>query len=257
MYHQISREPNRLGAYVVSEEEFESDLKLLQDNGYTTVTIKDLLKYVNKIGGLPDKPVMLTFDDGFQSDYTYALPILKKYKMKAIFSIIGQYTEENSDPNTPRHINYAHLSWDEIREMKATGLAEFQCHTYDMHDMSKRKGALKKWNESKEEYRVSVLNDLSKLSEACKKNIGESPQAFTCPFGCYSDQLGEIIKEFGLPAIMHSYQKMNVLTGNPEELYILKRFLRVHNKNVGEWIESWNELFKEPVDPLKADKIKP
>jgi peptidoglycan/xylan/chitin deacetylase (PgdA/CDA1 family) len=185
------------------------------------------------------------------------MPILKKHNMKAIFSIIGKYTEENSDPKSPRHVNYSHLSWDEIREMQATGLAEFQCHTYDMHDMSKRKGALRKWNESEAEYRKHVLDDLAQLREACKKNIGVEPTAFTCPFGCYSDQLGGILKEFGFPAIMHSYQKMNVLTGNPEELYILKRFLRVHNKNVEGWVMAWNELFKGEVDAAKADRIKP
>jgi hypothetical protein len=69
MYHQISRENSRLGSYVISDAEFDADLKLLKDNGYTTVTISDLLAYVDKKATLPDKPVMLTFDDGFQSDY--------------------------------------------------------------------------------------------------------------------------------------------------------------------------------------------
>ncbi|MDR1538561.1 MAG: polysaccharide deacetylase family protein [Clostridiales bacterium] len=256
MYHQISRESSKLGAYVISDAEFEADMKLLHDNGYTTVTIKDLLAYVNKEGILPEKPVMLTFDDGFQSDYVYALPILKKYNMKAIFSIIGKYTDENSDEKTPRHVNYSHLSWDEIKEMQSSGLAEFQCHTYDMHDMSKRKGALRKWSESAEDYRQHVLEDLGKLSQACLEHIGVAPTAFTCPFGCYSDQLGEILKEFGFPAIMHSYQRMNILTGNPDELYILKRFLRTHNKDVSEWVAKWNELFKEPIEDVKKAEKK-
>ena len=64
MYHSMLKDEARHGQYVISPEEFENDLQYLQSHGYTTILIEDLIAYT-KGGSLPEKPVLLTFDDGY------------------------------------------------------------------------------------------------------------------------------------------------------------------------------------------------
>ncbi|MDR2649107.1 MAG: polysaccharide deacetylase family protein [Clostridiales bacterium] len=243
MYHQISENRGRLDTYIISPEEFEEDLKLFKDNGFTTITVSDLLRFVMKKKNLPEKPIMLTFDDGFESDYVYAFPLLKKYEMKAIFSIIGRFTDMFSEEGVVKHINYSHLSWDEIQEMYESGLADFHNHTYDMHVMGKRRGALPRKYESDEDYQKIISDDLGKLNEEYKEHLGISPEAFACPFGCYNDRLKEAVRKTGLSVILSSSQKMNTLTGDPEELLKLNRFLREHNKSMEKLVRSWDKYY--------------
>lgn len=243
MYHQISNKYSKLGTYVISANEFERDLKLFTDRGFTTITVCELIDFILKKDRLPEKPIMLTFDDGFQSDYVYAMPLLEKYKMKAIFSIVGTFTDSNSDPDIIRHVDYSHLSWDEVREMFKSGVADFQNHSYNMHDLDKRQGALPRTYESTEEYQQKINDDLGRLNASYKEHINMTPEAFTCPFGCYNDRLKEAVRKAGFSVIFTSYQEMNTLTGDPEELLKLRRYLRTHDKDMNTLVNSWAEYY--------------
>lgn len=248
MYHQISNDPSRLGAYVISEYEFEEDLKLLKKYGYKPITVKQLLKYSSGRDRLPDKPVMLTFDDGFESDYVYAFPLLKKYNVKAVFSVIGKYADYYSQ-DVPKHLSYSHLSWAQIKEMHKSGHAEFQSHSYDLHSIENRRGALKKKNESPENYQKIMAYDLGRLNKAYGDNAGVNPKGFACPFGYYNDTLKETVKNCGFKAILTSNESLNKLTGDPEELYRLGRFVRQHNKNVEKLILSLERTIESEKPP--------
>ena len=106
MYHSILKDPQRAGMHVLSPDTLEQDLRYLKDHGYTTVSMQQLLDAVYQDAPLPDKPVVLTFDDGYLNNLTYVLPLLEKYDMKATISIVGAYTEqaEREDDENP---NYA------------------------------------------------------------------------------------------------------------------------------------------------------
>ena len=244
MYHQISQKPSKLGTYIISADEFENDLILFQEYGFESIIVDDLIKYVTKNGELPEKPIMLTFDDGNQSDFVYALPLLKKYGMKSVFSVVGKFVDDYSKPDVIKNIDYAMLSWDEIKEMHASGLADFQNHSYNMHNHGRRTGALPRRFEDDAEYREAVKNDLGRLNQAFKEHIGIEPKAFTAPFGCFNDRVKEAVRNAGFSVILTSYQRMNALTGDPEELLSLRRFLRTHNKDMRGLIQSWDEYYK-------------
>ena len=85
MYHHISKKTSALGAYVITPEQFESDLKFIKDKGYEAITTQNLVDYFDGKFELPEKPIMITFDDGYLSFYEYAYPLLKQYNMKAVF----------------------------------------------------------------------------------------------------------------------------------------------------------------------------
>lgn len=106
MYHGLLKETKRTGAYVVTPETFEKDLQYLKEKGYTTIVMQDLLDYVGKNQPLPEKPIMLTFDDGYYNNYLYAFPLLKQYGCKMVLSPIGRYTDEYSQVEDT-HANYS------------------------------------------------------------------------------------------------------------------------------------------------------
>ena len=87
MYHSILKDSARQGKYVISPAVLAADLDALQAKGYTAITVSDLLAYVQDGADLPEKPVMITFDDGYYNNYIYAYPLLKQRGMKAVVSI--------------------------------------------------------------------------------------------------------------------------------------------------------------------------
>lgn len=211
MYHGITNDPSKVGDYTILTSTFESDLSWLRDNGYTTISANQLIDYVEKRSTLPAKPVMLTFDDGYENNYTLAFPLLKKYNMKAIISIIG--SESHIHP-----------------EVAMSNLIEFGNHTYNLHSNDGgRKGADKIPGESQENYAKVLTEDLQKNQELIKDITGYYPMVFTWPYGAYpmDGSANQILKDMGFKMTLTSYQIKNVIEqGNPDTLFGLKRFLR-------------------------------
>ncbi len=226
MYHHMLKSSKLLGNYTITPTEFESDLKYIKEQGYTTINIQDLISYCQGRSSLPEKPIMITFDDGYESVYEYAYPLLKQYEMKAVVSIIGYYTDLYSKTED-KHINYSHLTWSELREMTESGVFEIQNHTYNMHGGSTRKGLRRKDGETEEEYRSAICADIVQVQNEVKKNLGITPTAFTYPFGYITKTSKEIVKDLGFQASFSCEEGINVLSGNPEELYLLMRYNRV------------------------------
>ena len=83
-------------------------MRYLAARGYETITIADLLDYVDHGTPLPDKPVMLTFDDGYLNNCVYLPPLMEKYGMSAIVSPVGQFSDEYA-ANGDRSVYYACL----------------------------------------------------------------------------------------------------------------------------------------------------
>ena len=225
MYHSFLKDPRSQGKYVLPPSLFEEDLKYLEENGYETVTVADLVAYYENGKPLPEKPVMLTFDDGYYNNYVYAYPLLKKYNAKAVLSIIGICSEKFSESND-ENANYSHVTWDEIKEMSDSGLVEIQNHSDNLHTRDKgRKGARKKQGENELEYQNMLEDDLSKLQELLYEHCGIIPTAFAYPFGAVSDASIPVIKKMGFKASFTCLQRINILESE-EDLMLMNRFLR-------------------------------
>jgi peptidoglycan/xylan/chitin deacetylase (PgdA/CDA1 family) len=226
MYHSVLKEKARQGKYIVSPETFESDVQYLLNNGYKPVAVQDLINYVEKDIPLPQKPVILTFDDGYYNNYYYVFPIAKRYNIKIVISPIGYYTDlfTNTDDSHP---NYSHCTWDQISEMIKSGLVEIQNHTYDLHSRKgKRIGTTRmKW-ENKATYSAVLTADLGKMQQEIKEKTGYTPTAFIYPFGEVCGDSLPVIKSLGFKASMTCQYKMNYITKNPDCLYCMGRYLR-------------------------------
>jgi len=226
MYHSILKDPSRSNKYTVTPSVLEEDLKYIKDNGYTTVTISDLISYVYDDTPLPEKPIVLTFDDGHYNNYGYLFPLLEKYDMKAVISIVGSYTDKFTETDEA-NLNYSYLRWKDIKELMDTGRIEFQNHTYSLHsNTGKRNGTKKIKGETDEHYKNVLEEDILKLQQEFEENTNYTPQCFTYPFGGISNASLNIIKELGFKASLSCEQGINKLTKNPNSLYLLKRYNR-------------------------------
>lgn len=106
----------------VNTELFEEHIQVLLEKGYTPIHFKNLKDYFEQKAGLPAKPIIITTDDGYLSNYTIAYPILKKYNVPATYFITSAYVGvETTMP---------HFDWDEAREMETSGLIDIQSHTH-------------------------------------------------------------------------------------------------------------------------------
>ncbi len=225
MYHSILKSAKVQTKYIVTPEQFEADLIWIKNNGYTSIFMSDLISYVYEGTELPEKPIIITFDDGYYNNLVYMYPLLVKYDMKAVVSIVGSYSEifSNSMDLNP---SYAHLTWDNIKEMSESGYVEFQNHSYEMHSTKVRKGCKIMANESYDEYKSKFCSDVMRTQILLTEKCSITPNTFTYPYGYICDESEELLKELGFKASLSCYEKLNYITRDKDCLYSLKRFNR-------------------------------
>lgn len=242
MYHHISKSNARLNDFTISPEQFEKDMLYLKEKGYNTISVKQLLDYVYNNKPLPNNPIMITFDDGHESFYEYIYPMLKQYDLKAVLSIVGSFTDTYTK-NEDHNINYSYLTWQQVNELSDSGYVEIGNHTYDLHSMDKgRKGCSKNNGEDIEQYKNMLTKDVMKLEDEILNYTGANSKIFTYPFGRYTKETKEIIKDLGFSVIFNCAQIINVIDkNNPDFLYNLGRFNRPNGM-------SSEEFFKNILD---------
>lgn len=226
MYHSILRYSGKNNKYIITPELFEKDLIYIKKQGYTPVFMKDVIAFVDGKGRLPQKPIVLTFDDGYYNNYYYASPLLEKHNMKAVISVVGKMSDEYSD-SPDKNPNYAHVSWDDILKMHLSGYWEIQNHSYNCHSYTDRNGVSQVSNESYDHYRDFLISDIAHLQDKIAYVTGVTPSTFTYPFGAFNDNTDEILKEIGFKATLSCTEGVSTVSkGDPDCLFKLKRHLR-------------------------------
>lgn len=234
MYHEIKQ--TGLGKLAISPYEFESDLKYFKSEGYTPVVMSDLIDFVYKGKPLPPKPIVITFDDGYYNNYVFAYPLLRKYNVKAVLSVIGKNTDDFTRYPSD-NINYAHMTWSQLKELQESGFFEMQNHTYNLHAYASRKGCSKKRGESNETYNKVLSGDVLELQTKMQENIGITPTTFTYPYGDVSKESVPIIKQLGFKASLSCDYGINVIGKKPDGLFCLKRVSRYHKASLKKTLE--------------------
>ncbi|MCL2375999.1 MAG: polysaccharide deacetylase family protein [Defluviitaleaceae bacterium] len=238
MYHALEDTPDN--RWEITLQEFEDDLKYLAEKGYTSVVMQDLIDFVHNGKPLPEKPIVLSFDDGRMPTANIILPLLEEYDARITMAIIGRetdhYTELDKNGASSRH---PHMTWDQVRTAHETGRVEIQSHTYNLHGPN---GAKKKKGESVDAYRQRLMADLQKFAEKLHENVGITPNSLAYPLGAISSTSDDIIKEAGYLASLSCYEKNNTITvGDADSLYSLNRFLRPPHKSSGEFFAVLND----------------
>lgn len=226
MYHHISKKSSLLNQFTISDTQFEQDLMYLKEHGFTTVSMADIIAYKEHHTPLPNKPIMITFDDGFESFYQYAYPLLNKYQDKAILSITGKYVDQFTKAND-HNVDYSYLTWQEVAELNHSSLVEIGNHTYDMHVSNYlRHGCKKNNSENPETYKKLLRADLQTLQTEMKEHTNFEPTIFTYPFGFTCSEATEVVKSMGFKAALTCDGRINELGKKEDWIYHLGRFNR-------------------------------
>jgi peptidoglycan/xylan/chitin deacetylase (PgdA/CDA1 family) len=178
MYHYISDPP--AGAdpvrrdLSVSPALFESHLRYLRDAGYHVVTLDDLLGSLTTGKALPEKPVILTFDDGYVDNYINAFPLLKRYGMIGLFFLITDFI----DAARPEY-----MSWAQIEEMGAAG-QRFGSHSRNHPDLRGKSVDYLVWQA------LGGMEDI-------QRHLGYHPRWIAYPSGTYDQRTIQVYQSAG------------------------------------------------------------
>jgi peptidoglycan/xylan/chitin deacetylase (PgdA/CDA1 family) len=176
MYHYISDPPEDADEYrldlSVSPALFRQQMQYLADNGFTPIDLYDLSLATTGWKSLPEKPVILTFDDGYVDNYTTAFPILQEYGFAATFFIITEFIDQGQP---------GYMSWAMIEEMAAAGM-RIESHSRTHPDL-------------REQPRDVLVWQILGSQETIAAHIGYTPRYFCYPSGRYDDDTIAMLQE--------------------------------------------------------------
>ncbi len=236
MYHDIL--PEKQVFFDVTPTEFEDHLKLIQSNGLTPISLEQLVTHLQTGTPLPPKPILLTFDDGYQSHYKYVLPLLKKYGYPGAFSI---YTHKIGQ--TARRPG---MTWEELQAMKTEPLV-----TLVAHSLSHPKDLRELTDEQ-------LRKEIFESRRILESKLGIPIPYFTYPAGFYDDRVTKLVAEAGFTAAMTMDEtELNEKFANQSgNLLTIERFGQSNIKKVidqaygggalGRWSSGFN--FQMPIE---------
>ncbi|NOT13541.1 MAG: poly-beta-1,6-N-acetyl-D-glucosamine N-deacetylase PgaB [Methylococcaceae bacterium] len=228
----------------VSIDHLEEQLAWLNKNGYQIISVQRLLDAAAGKASMPNKGILLTFDDGYQSFYTRVFPLLKKHRYPATIALVGNWMEGTEKPDEP---GKQLLSWDQVREIQESGLVEIASHSYDLHHAilanpqgnTQASAVTRQYYkaparyENDEQYRQRIHQSLQKSSEFIFQHTGIRPRVLVWPFGEYNAITVDAAREAGMSITMELNDGSNTLA----DLATLRRLIIVSNPVLPEFAD--------------------
>lgn len=230
MWHNLAEESS--GDMTISVDTFRAQIEALHEAGFKTVSLQQLYDYVHFGTELPEKPIVLTFDDGYFSNYEYAFPILQEYDMQATIFAIGVSVGKDTYKDT-EHAMTPHFGADEAREMVDSGLISVQSHTFDMHqwppfedgNAQVRETLLPFDGEADADYEAAVEADFAESRELLESITGQPVNALAFPEGAYVTLTQDALRSAGAELTFTTVRAVNtVVKGLPQSLCAMPRF---------------------------------
>ena len=179
MYHYISEPPADADVYrldlSVTPDNFRQQMAWLRDNGYTSIDYYDLTMAIVGYTELPDKPVLLTFDDGYLDNYTNAFPLLQEYGFKGTFFVITEFIDKGQEGYT---------TWPMLEEMSRAG-QRIESHSRTHPDL-------------REKDRDGLIWEIRGAQETLAAHIGYTPRYFCYPGGDYDAATIQMLQELDI-----------------------------------------------------------
>jgi peptidoglycan/xylan/chitin deacetylase (PgdA/CDA1 family) len=180
-YHNFN--PTVPGSMTLNPKKFEAQLKWLKENGYTIIPLKEAVEYLQgSRTSLPNKSIVITADDGWQSVYKYLVPIVKKYNIPVTLFIYPQTISQGKNA----------MTWDELKELQNTGLFDIQSHTWSHPNFKQERRRLSAAN-----YQKFVERELTQAKKVLEEKMGKTISYLAWPFGIYDSFLEEQAKKAG------------------------------------------------------------
>ncbi len=246
-YHNIIDEEDVVAPFdrmEVNKHFLEDQFIWLKKNGYTVVNVQAVLDASEGKDTLPEKAVLLTFDDGYLSFYTKVFPLLKKYHYPASVALVGTWMDGHvtaDDPGKPL------MNWEQVREVAKSGLVEIASHTYSFHNgiVANPQGNTQAATvtrfyddpmliyENDEQYRARIHAEMFKSAEFIFQHAGIRPRVMVWPYGEYNETAVAAAKEAGFPITMGLVDGFNTLAN----LDVLRRLIIVDDPKIDKFAE--------------------
>ena len=200
-YHKVVDEHMSLS---VPLADFEQHMKWLKEYGYTSITPEELYEFIVNGSELPEKPVLITFDDGYKDNYTNAYPIMKKYGFKGTIFVVTGFLGV--------YDNY--MTWEQAKELADNGFS-IESHTYSHKSMT----------EANDE---EISKELTKSRDTIKNKLGIDADFMAYPTGTYNLHIAELVQKAGYKgAFTIKYDNVS----RESNVYALERVPIFHTEN--------------------------
>ena len=217
-YHDVVDDMNKPlspDSMSIGTDELVSQFSWLKEHGYQPISLDDVRAAKAGHRPLPEKAILLTFDDGYQSFYTRVYPLLELFNYPAVLALVGKWLEGEAeavvkygDSTVSRK---AFLDWDQVKEMSRSGLIEIASHSYNLHRgivanpqnnlqpaaVFRRYDSVSGVYETESDYTTRILEDLKKSREMIYRHSGVLPKTLVWPYGSYSQESIRLAKEAG------------------------------------------------------------
>lgn len=217
MYHHFQDGIAENGV-VISPERFREHLHALKAQGYETITEQDYLNYQQGNTDLPLKPLIITIDDGYESNYLEAFPILAEEGYKATV-----YLTTSKAETKPGYMQY--MNWEQMKEMVDSGVMDIQSHTHDLHYQLPKNGTNRGYAlvdklpyEDHTTWAARIKEDMRTSKQLIEENLGNKVYAFAYPYGVYSDAVVNLLKQEGYTVGFTIDQGKNTKYNSPMKL---------------------------------------
>jgi biofilm PGA synthesis lipoprotein PgaB len=271
-YHDIRDEVASKGdpdGFAISTQNFAAHLDWLAGHGYNPVSLSQVVEASAGGRPLPERAVLLTFDDGLRSVYDKVYPLLRAYGYPALIALITDYV----DMAEGRSIDYGYrqfgrddfLTWAQVEEMHRSGLIEVASHTNDLHRgvLSNPQGNMTPAvttriydpasgrYEDEATYKARIRQDLVRSVELIERHTGARPQAIVWPYARYNSVANAIADELGMRASFDLEGRSTVIGA---DLHGLARLLIMDNPTVLDLAgELRRDLALDSVRALQVD----
>jgi len=241
MYHHVSPAE---GSLTTTPARFAGQLRWLAEHGYRTVGAEEVRQFLSG-QPLPDKSIVLTFDDGYLDNWVYAHPVLKEFGMKALLFVITGWVgtgpaRASARPGavscrTPSHAECKQLAqrgetdafmirWSEAEAMQLAGTFEIHSHTHT-HTRWDRTIA------DRAQRRSALAQDLHRSVEALKERLGVQSDHLCWPEGYFDEDYVEVAESLGFRHLYTTDPRgHNTPHADPRHLF------RVSVKNRAGWV---------------------
>jgi biofilm PGA synthesis lipoprotein PgaB len=215
-YHNFAEGPVGMDdPWTVSRSAFNEQMAYLSQN-CRVVSLRTFLQEVEQDKDIPENTVVVTFDDGYRSNYLLAFPIIKQYQIPVTIFIVGDFIEKGQVADYPA------LRWSDMKEMADSGLVDIQSHTYALHEMltdasGNKVSSLMNYttpsgaSETEAGHYQRIENDLLKSSQYIESHLGIKPDILSWPFGSYDKKAMKAAKRAGFPYIVSRVAYSNPL----------------------------------------------
>ncbi len=264
-YHDVQDTvPEKKDILTISSHTLIGHFAWFREHGYQVISLDDLLAANEDRKPLPDKAILLTFDDGYQSVYTRVYPLLKLFNYPAVIGPVGKWMEAEpgtmvsyGDHQTPRDF---FLTWDQIKEMVDSGLVEVASHSDDLHQgiianpqgdklpaaMNRSFDPVQGRYETDEAYSHRLYTDLSKSVQLIEEKIGKKPRSIIWPYGSYNEETLQIAHSLGMTITMG----LNDGGNDARDISALRRILIGHNAPLSDLV--WTLRHPDPQTQIRV-----